>query len=104
MATQTWPGNVRELRNAVARTLSLGGASPTAAHAQLAESPSTGAIKLDVPLKEGRDRVADEYERAYLRAALHSTGGNVTHAAELAGVNRKFIQRAMKKYALTTDE
>jgi DNA-binding NtrC family response regulator len=44
--------------------------------------------------------VAEVYERAYLEVALRQTGGNVSRAAELAGVNRKFIQRAMKRYGL----
>lgn len=94
---QTWPGNVRELRNAVARALAVG-AMPSVPPPAL---PGGGAvIDLDVPLKQARDRVADAFEEAYLREALHRTGGNATRAAELAGVNRKFIQRAIARYRL----
>jgi hypothetical protein len=32
--------------------------------------------------------------------ALKHTGGVVTRAAELAGVNRKFIQRAIREFNL----
>ena len=46
----------------------------------------------------------DQYEQAYLREALNLTSGNITRAAELAGVNRKFIQRAMKRLQLREDE
>ncbi|HXU83777.1 MAG TPA: helix-turn-helix domain-containing protein, partial [Polyangia bacterium] len=62
------------------------------------------AVDLSAPLREGRDRALDAYERAYLQAALERTGGNVTRAAELAGVNRKFIQRAMKRLGLRGEE
>jgi DNA-binding NtrC family response regulator len=102
---RTWPGNVRELRNAVARALSLGApaaAPPAIAAAVPGAAPAT--IDLGIPLKLGRERVADAYERAYLEEALRQSGGNVSRAAEVAGVNRKFIQRAMKRWGLRGDE
>jgi transcriptional regulator with GAF, ATPase, and Fis domain len=118
---QAWPGNVRELRNAVARALSLG----VPAGGNTAEQPTPSrdggtrevvpgegarglaaapSIDLSVPLKVGRDRLSEAYEQAYLGAALEQTGGNVTRAAEIAGVNRKFIQRAIKRYGLRGSE
>ncbi|WP_437815782.1 sigma 54-interacting transcriptional regulator [Sorangium sp. So ce1078] len=107
LAARSWPGNVRELRNAVARALSLGAAggaggplAPAVAHGGAQGAP---AVDLNEPLLAGRERVAEAYERAYLDAVLKQTGGNVSHAAELARVNRKFIQRAMKRYALRSD-
>jgi DNA-binding NtrC family response regulator len=99
---QAWPGNVRELRNAVARALSLGvpTGGTTSEHAAPSAVPAAARIDLSVPLKVGRERLSEEYEQAYLREALKQTGGNVTRAAEIAGVNRKFIQRAIKRYGL----
>jgi transcriptional regulator with GAF, ATPase, and Fis domain len=100
---QSWPGNVRELRNAVARAVSLG-VGPEKEVAPPAGAPAPAAGDLSVPLLEARDRVVEAFERAYLEAALDETGGNVTRAAELAGVNRKFIQRAIKRYGLRSSE
>ncbi len=110
---RSWPGNVRELRNAVARALSLGGpgapsSSPSATTAAAARAepglePASGVpitVDLSVPLKLALERLADSFERAYLTEALKETGGNVSRAAELAGVNRKFIQRAFKRLGL----
>ena len=53
-----------------------------------------------MPLIVARDRILEEFEKAYLEAALAESGGNVTRAAEIAGVNRKFIQRALARYRL----
>ena len=105
-AAQAWPGNVRELRNAVERALSLGFADPGAALAAAAIAATAGAaaIDLSVPLKDARDRLAEDFERAYLRAALAHTGGNATRAAAIAGVSRKFVQRAIDRYHLRDDE
>jgi len=95
-AQQAWPGNVRELRNAVKRALALGVPDESCGGPQRTPSLAT-AIDLDVPLKQARDRLVEAFEQQYLAAALERTGGNVSRAAELAGVNRKFIQRAMKR-------
>jgi transcriptional regulator with GAF, ATPase, and Fis domain len=99
-AGRSWPGNVRELRNEVARAVSLGMDLGLRGAAQ-ATSPSIGAaVDLSELLFSGRERVAEAYERAYIETALRQTNGNVSRAAELAGVNRKFIQRAMKRFGL----
>ncbi len=97
-AAQAWPGNVRELRNAVVRAAALG--VPEATPAPTPASSTSATIDLSIPLKVARDRVTEAFEVAYLTEALKATGGNVSRAAELAGVNRKFIQRAMKGHDL----
>jgi transcriptional regulator with GAF, ATPase, and Fis domain len=102
LRAQSYSGNVRELRNAVSRALSLAG--KTSAPPAAEPGSLSMAVDLGAPLREGRDRVLDAFERAYLQAALERTGGNVTRAAERAGVNRKFIQRAMKRLGLRGDE
>jgi DNA-binding NtrC family response regulator len=106
MMSQAWPGNVRELRNAVIRALSLGSGGAGEERATAATSaPISGKIDLAVPLKEARDRMCDAFEEEYLRQALVETGGNVSQAARIAGVNRKFIQRAVRRFGLrATDD
>ncbi len=104
MRAQRFTGNVRELRNLVARALSLRAPTPIGTAQAPMESSGRPAlsfpIDLNVPLKAARDRVIDQFEQAYLREALALTSGNVTRAADLAGVNRKFVQRAMLRLGL----
>ncbi|MDB4945769.1 MAG: Response regulator of zinc sigma-54-dependent two-component system [Labilithrix sp.] len=95
LATRAWPGNVRELRNAVARALSLGTLQEAVPSAGLATAPD-----LSVPLAIAKERHNDAFESAYLVEALRVSGGNATKAAELAGVNRKYMQRAIKRLGL----
>jgi transcriptional regulator with GAF, ATPase, and Fis domain len=103
-AARSFPGNVRELRNEVARAVSLGIDQHRGGAPLPAPSAAVGAeVDLNELLFTGRERVAEAYERAYLERALQKTGGNVSRAAELAGVNRKFIQRAMKRFGLRGD-
>jgi DNA-binding NtrC family response regulator len=97
---QAWPGNVRELRNAVDRALALG--APVRWDEQAPPAPLPGALGVDLkePLLLGRQRLVEAYEREYIELALKETGGNVSRAATLAGVGRKFMQQAMKRYGL----
>ena len=104
LVAYSFPGNVRELRNEVARAVSLGIDQHRGDAPLPAPSAAVGAeVDLNELLFTGRERVAEAYERAYLERALQKTGGNVSRAAELAGVNRKFIQRAMKRFGLRGD-
>jgi DNA-binding NtrC family response regulator len=92
-----WPGNVRELRSTVARHLALGELADltTEEPAEGTEPVSVDQIieqALTLPLGEARQRVVVEFERRYVRRVLDRHSGNVTHAAESAGVARRYFQ------------
>jgi DNA-binding NtrC family response regulator len=88
---------VRELRSTVARHLALGElAELSVEEAPQGEEPvSVDQIieqALTLPLGEARQRVVVEFERRYVRRVLDRHSGNVTHAAESAGVARRYFQ------------
>jgi len=89
-----WPGNVRALRNMVERlaVLPLDAALPSAIMVPSAPSPIA-----PVQYSDARDRALDQFERNYLKDLLQHTGGNVTKAAELAGVSRRYLTRLIAK-------
>jgi DNA-binding NtrC family response regulator len=95
-----WPGNVRELRNAVARHLALGeladlvpsSSGPGSSSADRSGDWIDRVIQKQRPLVEARQDVVGEFERRYLAATLESAGGNVTHAAKIAGIPRRYFQ------------
>jgi DNA-binding NtrC family response regulator len=59
-----------------------------------------GRVPIDQPLKDARIAWTEQFEAVYVRALLERTGGNVTRAAELAGVNRRFLQRMMARLGI----
>jgi transcriptional regulator of acetoin/glycerol metabolism len=66
---------------------------------RIAHTSIPGAI-LALPLPEAREQWTNELEREYVRAILHAHNGNVTAAAQSAGVNRSYIHRLMRKHEL----
>ena len=92
---RAWSGNVRELRNFIERSVTLGtsaheGARPLGEPVSLA---ADAQVPVHLPLKDARVAWMEQFERVYVEALLRRTGGNVTRAAEIAGVNRRSLQR-----------
>jgi transcriptional regulator with GAF, ATPase, and Fis domain len=108
LGQRSFPGNVRELKNFIERAMLLGTISPSHARAQRAPvAPAAGLEELaplHLPLKEARDQWTESFEAVYVRAALKKTRGNVTHAAELAGVSRRFMQRLAARLGIKASE
>jgi DNA-binding NtrC family response regulator len=101
LGAHAWPGNVRELRNTIERAAVMGAL------------PELGAARGDlglrrcvvdgprlVPLTEARALAGDAFERAYLEEALERADGNLSRAAELAGVSRQMVTRLAAKHGL----
>lgn len=102
LVTQPWPGNVRQLQNTLEKGLAK--ASTSGCRPFRIEAADLGVERdtdlLGVPFREGRARAAEEWSRKAVTAALASTGGNVTHAAELLRMNTSALFRLIKRYGL----
>jgi transcriptional regulator with PAS, ATPase and Fis domain len=109
LMSRSWPGNVRELRNFVERSVSLqwtasAGAQPSS-DPEIDVPPGIEAlIPTHLPLKEAREAWVQRFETLYLRALLKRTGGNISRAAEEAGVNRRWLQRLLSSMRLRDAE
>jgi len=98
-----WPGNVRELRNTVSRLLlfpEIGGDAieRPARPGGPEQSPD------QLPLREARAIVIDQFERAYIASALRKHGGKVARAAEALGISRQLLYRMLDQYGLARDD
>ena len=98
-----WPGNVRELENAVERAVALCPtdtvqASDLPANLQAEAPPSSraGESYAHLSLQEARET----FEQGYIREALTKTGGNITHAAKMAGIAWQNFHQKLKKYSI----
>jgi len=106
LMTRSWPGNVRELRNFIERQITLGGVDGEKGPKRAARSLPTGVeafVPVDLPMKQAREAWVQEFDGAYARALLKRTSGNVTRAAEIAGVSRRFLQRLMLRLGMRVE-
>jgi two-component system response regulator HydG len=106
----SWPGNIRELENAVERAAAITPGSripPSALPPELAVA-APGPLPADelarIPYREAVELARDRVSREYLAALLREFNGNVTRAAERAGMERESLHRLLKRYGLHSDD
>ncbi len=101
-----WPGNVRELRNAVERAV-LFSRGPKVNLADLPQTFQRLSTKTTGGAPSGKvitlQEAVQRAEINAIRAALASTEGRRTKAADLLGVSRKTLWEKMKNYGLEVD-
>ncbi len=99
-----WPGNVRELRNLMERLIIL-----YPQHRIEARHLPLGTAKRTQPARSwdgfgSLHDVKEAAEREYILHKLEETGGNVTRAAELLGLERSNLYRKMKTLGIAAKE
>ena len=87
---QRWPGNVRELRNYLERWLLLGDYRDT-------EDTPEDPARAGLPFRKARALALDAFTEVYVENMLARHDGNVSHAAEAAGIARRYFQRLKAK-------
>ncbi len=91
-----WPGNIRELRNLMERIVILHGQRRIEArHLPLEGGRRAQASKASEGFGSLHE-VKEAAERDYILRKLEETGGNVTKASELLGLERSNLYRKMK--------
>jgi adenylate cyclase len=106
LQAHAWSGNVRELANLMERVAVLvEGTSVAGTDLDIrgrAAAPANGILAakdVDRPLRESMG----DFERSQLIAALESSGGNLSRAAELLGVPRNTLRYRLEKHGLRPD-
>jgi len=95
-----WPGNVRELRHAMEHAAVLAGGDVVTV-ADLPDELRAGLPAAEAgTYRDAVERARDRAGRDYLQALLRRSGGNVTRAAEEAGVERETLHRLLRRHGL----
>jgi DNA-binding NtrC family response regulator len=99
-----WPGNVRELRNVIERACALSKGPKLEIDEAFDEKTSGGitadTVNVDLPFKEAKAQIVDNFEREYIRAQLKLHGGNLSAAARSSEVDRKHFRELLRKHGL----
>jgi transcriptional regulator with GAF, ATPase, and Fis domain len=107
----SWPGNVREMRNVLTRAVALAtkpGAGPPkfddlvinlgpASESPASIGPAFPGVDSPMPFKDAKAQLLVEFERAYVERLLARHQGNVTRAADAAGLSRKHLYELIRR-------
>jgi two-component system nitrogen regulation response regulator NtrX len=103
LAEYRWPGNVRELKNVIERVLIL---NPRALRIERKHLPPL-THKASSRSKEefsSLQQARDAYEREYILKKIEEARNNISHAAELLGLERSHLYRKMRALGIGVRE
>lgn len=95
----SWPGNVRELENIICQAIFLtkdGQIGSDDLQITVSDSPTNWGGSFRV----AKAMAVEAFERAYLTDILGLHGGNISHAARSAGLDRSSFKRLLRKYQI----
>lgn len=95
LESYSWPGNVRQLENVVERAVALN----TSGVFDLEDLPQEiQNVRRSVPRRADTPWLTlEEMEDRYVREVLEGTGGNISRAAEILGIDRRTLYRKLEK-------
>lgn len=98
-----WPGNVRELRNVIERVLIL---NPRVLRIERKHLPPLTHKSGSRSTEEfsNLQQARDAYEREYILKKIEEARNNISHAAELLGLERSHLYRKMKALGIAARE
>lgn len=110
MLRKDWPGNVRELENLIERGIimsqgqsldlaDIGGQEPIA-DLQEPSLPVPPPDIFDMPFKEAKDKLIEQFQSEYLAKVLSRNEGNVSQAARESGLKRQYLHRLMRETSI----
>jgi two-component system response regulator AtoC len=102
------PGNVRELKNLLERAMILASTDILTVDLFSTITADSKKIGSDVPLEwfdenfsNYQNNITELWEKKYLQQLLQKTKGNVTQAAETAGLLRTSLSKLLSKYDIS---
>ncbi|MHC1729641.1 MAG: sigma-54-dependent transcriptional regulator [Syntrophobacteraceae bacterium] len=105
-----FPGNVRELENIIergviyCRDITLGEAD-----LHLTDDSENNDLNVEdnvgqMPFRDAKEHSVQAFHRKYIEALLRDTNGNVSLAAERAGIQRQYMHRLMKETGVNSED
>jgi len=110
LISQDYPGNVRELENIIERgvifcrsdTLKVDDLQLDYDRTQVPGEFNEDITQL--PFKEAKDKMTGIFHRLYIRSLLSKSAGNISKAADAAGIQRQYLHRLMKETGIRAED
>ncbi|HXW68618.1 MAG TPA: helix-turn-helix domain-containing protein, partial [Dissulfurispiraceae bacterium] len=109
LVSRQWKGNARELQNEIKRAVifsknaflapeNFGMSLPIMHGAE--DNPEIYGLDY----REARKKILSEFNKEYITRLLRHTEGNVSLAAQTAGIERQSLQHIMRKYGISSED
>ncbi len=93
------PGTARpSTQDAPARGPAVGSGHRMATPIPEAPRPPADLLSGEVTFKDAKEKWVSSFERDFILSLLRRHGGNISHAAREADIDRKYFRKLMKKY------
>jgi len=102
-----WPGNIRELRNVIERSVALARSQTiqlTDLPKAMREPQAMTSQPVDILAEISREEALDNADQNYLTALLEKHKGNVSQAAQQAGLSRQGMHKLLSRHGLNAAE
>lgn len=100
LLTYSWPGNIRELENKVQKALVQAERSVITPKDLNLDTLRNSVKESPRTLKEAREMA----DRAVIDSALRDTGGNLTLASTILGIDRKVLREVMERLGIKKED
>jgi DNA-binding NtrC family response regulator len=110
LLSREYPGNVRELENIVERGVifcASGTLQVKDLHLDTEEELLYPELKEDIArlsFKDAKDKMINLFHNQYIMSLLRESGGNISKAAEMAGIQRQYLHRLMKEAGIDAEQ
>jgi DNA-binding NtrC family response regulator len=110
LVSRDYPGNVRELENIIERgVIFCTSKSLTLKDLHLdpegeALYPNLNEEAASLSFKDAKEQMISLFHRQYIMSLLHHSGGNISKAAEAAGIQRQYLHRLMKEAGIEAEQ
>jgi DNA-binding NtrC family response regulator len=103
LMSHEYPGNVRELENIIERGIIFCTSEELGSEDLFIESefesvcPDLNNFAADMSFKDAKERMIQKFHNQYICTLLEKSNGNISRAAEIAGIQRQYLHRLMKE-------
>jgi DNA-binding NtrC family response regulator len=110
LVSRDYPGNVRELENIIERGVifcTSKALQPKDLHLDTERDSFYPEMKEDVArlsFKDAKDKMINGFHNQYIMSLLRESGGNISKAAEMAGIQRQYLHRLMKEAGIDAEQ
>jgi DNA-binding NtrC family response regulator len=110
LLSREYPGNVRELENIIERGVifcTSGTLQVRDLHLDTEEELRYPELKEDIAhlsFKDAKDKMISLFHNQYIMSLLRESGGNISKAAEMAGIQRQYLHRLMKEAGIDAEQ